>query len=144
MKREALKTLLYALAFVAILAGISKITTSKTRTEQTEAQTIKPEKQTEAQTIKPKVRYREYVIIDPDYPSSPVREYPSFNSRIIGRLKGGRKMMIFGREKIKHGEFYTTFYMVAIKGKMGWISEHVTTREIIREKIQNNNDAAES
>jgi hypothetical protein len=122
LKREALKTLLYALAFVAVLAGISKITTSKTRTEQTETQIQKPRE-----------RFKEYVVIG-EVGSARILDSPP-DGKTIGRISAGKKVEIFGKRECRTGRFKQIWYKVRSNNQAGWISQYTTTGDIIKEPI---------
>jgi hypothetical protein len=120
--KGGMKTLLYALAIVAVLAGISKITTIRKDVEIVEAQPSKP-----------KVEYREYVIIDEIGPARILDSPP--DGKEIGHIPAKWKVEIFGKRECRTGRFIQTWYKVKSNNKVGWISQYTTTGAMIKDPV---------
>ncbi len=75
----------------------------------------------------------EFVIID-KLGSAPVRSQPN-GTDSLGRLPAGSKVEIFEKKTVRSGSVLITWYRVKIDEKYGWISQYVTTGNIITEDI---------
>ena len=56
------------------------------------------------------------------------------NGSLIIRIPTGEKVEVIDSKGIKSGMTYVVWYKVNYKDNIGWISQHVTTGEMLKEK----------
>ena len=80
-----------------------------------------------------KPEYREYVVIDNLGSARVLSSAP--DGVVLGRLSVGKRVEILEKKNVRTGRIGQTWYKIDFNGKMGWISQYVTTGNIYKEPV---------
>jgi len=125
--------------FILIVLAVAPIIISGCSSKEGQQKAIeaKQEVKTSIEKVKsskpPTIKYREFVVID-ELGSARVLGYPP-DGRLIRRIPALTKTEILGKKECRTGIATQTWYKIKINGKTGWISQYVTTGDIIKEPV---------
>jgi len=78
-------------------------------------------------------KYREYVTIDKIGPARVLSHPP--DGQLITRIPASTRVEILGKRDCRTGIATQTWYKIKVDSKTGWISQYVTTGNIIKEPL---------